>query len=76
MKFLLVLAVVAIAIWFWRRARRPGPGDKASGAAPPPGQPQEMARCAHCGLHLPLGETVAGKRGVYCSAAHRQLEEP
>ena len=77
MKFLLVLAVVVIAIWLWRRARRPGIGDnKPAGGTAPPGKPQEMARCAQCGLHLPLSETVAGKRGVYCSAAHRQLEEP
>ncbi len=75
MKYLLVLAVVAIAFWLWRKARRPGVGAKAPPAAPPPGTPQAMTRCAQCGLHLPAAEAIAGERGSYCSAAHRQLAE-
>jgi len=32
-----------------------------------------MVRCAHCGLHLPAADALAGPDGaVYCSAAHRQ----
>ena len=76
MKYLLVLAVVAIAFWLWRKARRPGVGAKAAPAAPPPDMPLAMARCAHCGLHLPAAEAIAGERGRYCCAAHRQLAEP
>lgn len=76
MKYLLVLAVVAIAFWLWRKGRRASGGRKAPPAAPPRGTPQAMTRCAHCGLHLPGTEAVAGERGSYCSAAHRQLAEP
>lgn len=75
MKYLLVLAVVAIAFWLWRKSRRASLGGKTPPAAPPPGTPQEMTRCAHCGLHLPAAEAIAGERGAYCSAAHRQLAE-
>jgi uncharacterized protein len=32
-----------------------------------------MVRCAHCGLHLPATEAIAGPGGaVYCSTAHRE----
>ena len=74
MKYLLVLAVLVIAFWLWRKARRADLGAKVPPAAPPP-TPLAMARCAHCGLHLPSAEAIAGERGVYCSAAHRQLAE-
>jgi len=75
MKYLLVLAVVVVAIWLWRKARReelqsgtPPPPPPAPGAIAPP---QAMLRCAHCGLHLPAADAVRGPDGAaYCSAAH------
>ncbi|RQO42264.1 hypothetical protein DBV14_27570 [Variovorax sp. KBW07] len=84
MKYLLVLAVLWIAIWLWRKNRREEMRDaqrehaaKAQRAptSPPPavGAPQAMVRCAHCGLHLPATDAIAGPGGaVYCSPAHRQ----
>jgi uncharacterized protein len=83
MKYLLVLAVLWIAIWLWRKNRREEMRDamreRAAKAAqqPPPatpvGPPQAMVRCAHCGLHLPANDAIAGPDGaVYCSPAHRQ----
>jgi uncharacterized protein len=75
MKYLLVLAVVFVAIWLWRKGRR----EELRSRPPPPrttpavGAPQAMARCAHCGLHLPAADAISGPDGaVYCSAAHRQ----
>jgi uncharacterized protein len=75
MKYLLVIAVVAIAFWLWRKGRQRLHAGKTETppAAPPAVTPQAMARCAHCGLHLPAADALAGERGVYCSAAHRQL---
>jgi uncharacterized protein len=82
MKYLLVLAVLWIAIWLWRKNRREEMRDAmreraAKAAQPPPatpvGPPQAMVRCAHCGLHLPASDAIAGPDGaVYCSPAHRQ----
>ncbi|RYY82530.1 MAG: hypothetical protein EOO24_40245 [Comamonadaceae bacterium] len=79
MKYLIVLFVIAVAIWLWRRNRREQEIDDRSrhraAAPPPPGTPQQMARCAHCGLHLPAIDAIAGPGDrVYCSAAHRSAD--
>jgi uncharacterized protein len=76
MKFLLFLAIVLLLAWLWRSGRRkqerPGP------ESPPttPSAPQEMVRCARCGLHLPQADAVVGRIGQYCSHEHRQQAEP
>ena len=84
MKYLLVLAVLWVAIWLWRRNRREemreelreraAKAQQPPAAAPPVGPPQAMVRCAHCGLHLPASDAIAGPGDAvyYCSAAHRQ----
>ena len=49
--------------------RRPDP--KAT-----PGVPQEMVRCAVCGVHLPRADATEGTAGrVYCGAEHRRQGE-
>ncbi len=81
MKYFLVLAVVWVAIWLWRKNRREEMQERAARtprpAAPPAvGAPQAMVRCAHCGLHLPASDAVRGTDDTpYCSAAHRQVAE-
>ncbi len=74
MKYLLVFAVVLVAIWLWRKARRDEMRSRPPSARTPPAveAPQAMLRCAHCGLHMPAADAIAGPGGVYCSAAHRQ----
>ena len=75
MKYLLVLVVVWVGFMLWRSGRR---REMEQAKAAPPrsiASPQAMARCAHCGLHLPASDTLPGKDGkVYCSAAHRQAD--
>lgn len=74
MKFLLFLAIVLLVVWLWRSGRRSE--ERSDQAAPPtPTGPQEMVRCAHCGVHLPHGDAVVGRIGLYCSPEHRQLAE-
>ena len=76
MKFLLLLAIVLLLAWLWRSGRRGASStDAAARPASPPG-PQEMVRCAHCGVHLPHSDAVVGRIGLYCSPEHRQLAEP
>ncbi|BEP33925.1 hypothetical protein GmRootV59_08990 [Variovorax sp. V59] len=84
MKYLLVLAVLWVAIWLWRKNRREEMRETlreeaARAAKRPsaaPASPQAMLRCAHCGLHLPASDAIAGPGdAVYCSAAHRQAAE-
>jgi uncharacterized protein len=77
MKYLLVLIVVLVAVWLWRKGRR----EELQSRRPPPAPggiapPQAMVRCAHCGLHLPAADAVRGRHGAaYCGAAHRQAAE-
>jgi uncharacterized protein len=76
MKYLLVLAVVAVAFWVWRNNRLQNKGAAAKvptkkAAQDTLAQPQPMLQCATCGVHLPAGEALAGRQGSYCSAAHR-----
>ncbi len=66
MKYLFWAIVIVFVWWAWRRTR--GSATQQPPTAPPT---QEMVTCAHCGIHLPHTEAVAGSRGQYCSAAHR-----
>ncbi|MEW6707788.1 MAG: PP0621 family protein [Pseudomonadota bacterium] len=69
MKIVVVLLVVGLVLWFaLRRGGRPTVKPRAK-------QPrlQSMVRCAHCGVHLPQDEAVAGDELFYCSEAHRAL---
>lgn len=73
MKWLLILGLVLVGVWLWRSSRetpRPRPP-----TAPTPTGPQEMVRCAHCGLHLPASEAIPGQQGRYCSPEHRLRAE-
>lgn len=73
MKFLVLLAVLAIAYMVWRNGRvaeRKAPPPKAPRA---PAAPQDMVQCRACGVHLPRGEALAGPDGsLFCCAEHRK----
>lgn len=53
------------------------PSRAISRQAGSPEQPQakthaeDMVRCAHCGVHLPLSEAIMAQGKYYCSEAHR-----
>ena len=71
MKFLVVLLVIVAVVWLVRSA-----GRRVSGAAPPPPPLQDsIVACMQCGLHLPRGEALPGRGGVYCCETHRSLHE-
>jgi uncharacterized protein len=83
MKFLLVLVVVLVGVWLWRRSRAEDARDATQ--APPPSAarppaagsaPADMVSCRHCGLHLPAAEAMMGAQGPYCSAEHLRRHEP
>jgi uncharacterized protein len=75
MKYLVVLAVIAVAIMLWRANRRDKPQSSAPPPQPKPSLPLDMVKCAACPVHLPRNEATTGSRGVYCCAEHRQLTE-
>lgn len=39
---------------------------------------EDMVRCAHCGVHLPAGESITVDQQHFCSEAHRlaHLDKP
>jgi uncharacterized protein len=71
MKYLLLIVVV-FALWWLLRPRRrvdaPRAQTKSSSA-------ERMVVCAHCGVHLPAGEALPGRGGVFCGEAHRAAHE-
>jgi uncharacterized protein len=80
MKYAVVLLVVLIGFWLWRKnreeeaaARQDKPRAKPSAGTAQP--PQIMLSCAVCGVHMPKSDALVGKEGHYCSAAHRQQRE-
>ena len=75
MKYLLIFLVVMLVAWQWRTARSRLKTDASRKHAPKPA-PMDMVLCAHCGVHVPQSDVLEGKRGAYCSLAHRQIAEP
>ena len=78
MKFIvLVIAVLALVYLLrasLRRMRQPPPSQKGKGMGEADA-PTQMLSCAQCGLHLPAGEALPGRGGVFCGAAHRAAYE-
>jgi uncharacterized protein len=69
MKYLVLLVIVFVGLWWFRQQRRvaPTPQNKSG--------PQIMVACAHCGTHIPDNDAIHGTQGVYCSPAHRNSHE-
>jgi uncharacterized protein len=70
MKYALMLGLVLLVFWLWRSSRQKTSAPPAN--RPQPARTTEVVACAVCSVHLPRAEAVAGKHGLYCSAAHRQ----
>jgi uncharacterized protein len=73
-KLLVLVLLVAVAMWLVRRALRAG----AAQAAQPRAHEgtavaDELVRCAHCGLLLPRAEARASGGAIYCSEEHARL---
>lgn len=71
-KFLLLLALVALIVGFLRQSRA-----SRTAARRPPAQraPEAMVKCAYCGVNQPQSECVVAHGDYYCSDAHRQQAE-
>ena len=66
MSRLLLLVVIAAAIYLLIRSyRRKSEGQQQETVA------EDMVRCAHCGVHLPLSESIKSGDKFYCSTEHR-----
>lgn len=69
MKYLLVLAMVAVAFWYWSKGRRQAVQERQRPAAPLQ-PPESMHSCAWCNVHVPQGEIVWHEGVPYCCAQH------
>ena len=65
-RLLFWIALIAAAVWFWRKFKRPAAAPRA------PNEPATtpMVRCAHCGVHLPRDRALNLQQQWYCSQAH------
>jgi uncharacterized protein len=78
MSRLLVVVVIFIAIYlllkYYRKQlpKKDAPGEDTSRHS------ENMVRCAHCGVHLPKGESIVVDQKYYCSEVHRRAhtDEP
>jgi uncharacterized protein len=73
MKYLIWLVIIVLAIWAFKRSRRPA--QPPAGQPTPSASPSNMVGCAHCGLHLPQEEAVTGEKGLYCTTEHRSAAQ-
>ncbi len=64
MSRLIFLFAIAALVYLLLKSYR-----KDASAKPP--EPEDMVRCAHCGVHLPVSESVREGELYFCSAAHR-----
>lgn len=76
--WVILLAVVAFMFGFKRG--RPAPREERRAAPVPPVPspaplPESIVSCAECGLHLPASESLPGRGGQFCTAAHRAAHE-
>lgn len=72
MKYVVLIAVLAIAYMLWRSSRLESKGAKPPPAAGPAPRTEDMVRCPVCAVHLPRTDAVSGADGLlYCSQEHR-----
>jgi uncharacterized protein len=72
---LLLFVLLAWLVW---QLLRPLLGKRDDSPSPrPPGEVENMVRCAWCGLNLPAGEALREEPHYFCSEEHRRryLEE-
>lgn len=62
-RLLLIIAIVAVVYLLIRAYRKQAPRQDVTAT-------EDMVRCAHCGVHLPKGESVQADGRYFCSAEH------
>jgi uncharacterized protein len=85
MRQLILLVLVFFASqWFFKKLRRAQAGAQARGPQGPgmrtpggpraatgtPQLPDQLVRCAQCGVHMPSGESIVAQGHRFCSADH------
>lgn len=63
-RLLLLVAIVAVVYLLIRSFRKNAPRQDKTIT-------DDMVRCAHCGVHLPKGESIQADGHFFCSTEHR-----
>ena len=66
LRLLFWIALIAAAVWLWRKFKTSSSAPKSSAEL----EPAPMVRCAHCGVHLPRDRALHLQQQWYCSQAH------
>jgi len=75
---IVILALLLVARLLARHHEKgtapPRPGSlPRQGPAPSVDQPENMVRCAHCGIHMPRSEALLVNGETWCSSEHAKL---
>ncbi len=67
---LIFLVLAVVVVWAVLKSySKP----RSRGAAPRTPAPEDMVRCAQCGVHLPRSESHASGEKFFCSEDHLRL---
>jgi len=74
-KFLLVVALAIVVYLLLKGFRRDASLQDSSRPSAPraPTAPEDMVRCAVCGVHLPRSESFTSRGRFFCTDEHRRL---
>lgn len=67
-RLIFLFAIAAVIYLLLKSYRKADPAGKQTSA-------EDMVRCAHCGVHLPVSESVREGDLYFCSAAHRDAHK-
>jgi uncharacterized protein len=71
-RYLFLLALIAVAVLLWRRWLRQDQAVKRD--AEPERLPEPMVQCRTCGVYVPKADAVVAGPFHYCSEAHREQD--
>lgn len=69
MSRLIFLFAIAALVYLLLKSYRRNQPEKPQALA------EDMVCCAHCGVHLPIGESVRANEQFFCCAAHRDAAQ-
>jgi uncharacterized protein len=72
MKYLVIFVLLLVVFGLWRSKKNAAAAARSVPKVRITDVPAtEVISCAFCEVHLPRAEALAGKKGHYCSLAHR-----
>ncbi|MDR0441253.1 MAG: hypothetical protein LBI59_09790 [Candidatus Accumulibacter sp.] len=72
MKYVLLIGLVLVILWFFRRSgsRRSRTAEMRAAR-----RPERMVKCSRCGIYFPESESIPDGAAYYCCAEHRRAAQ-